>query len=66
LKLKSGPESGPDLYVGSELRFVAWSKTGLSWSQCPRFSMRPKHQLAAIASRSGLKAVSLEREQGLV
>jgi len=40
--LKSGPESGPDLYVGSELRFVAWSKTGLSWSQWLRSALRTK------------------------
>lgn len=41
-------------------------ETGRSRSQCPRSSMRSKHQLAAIASRSGLKALSFEREQGLV
>ncbi|MDG2299817.1 MAG: hypothetical protein P8L40_09410 [Planktomarina sp.] len=37
-------------------------KTGRSRSLCPRFSMRSKHQLAAIAPRPGLKALSLERD----
>ena len=42
------------------------SKTGRSRAECPRLSMRSKHQLAAIAPRFGSKARSFEREQGLV